>query len=418
MANTALKIALAILAVATMAPKVFEHYRSIWSLLHNNAPDRMARINNFKSHEIKFTDTIRSCEDALLIESEGLAIFSCDAGRERWNTVMGIFLPGNNSGAELYAYDYKDATAPDSKALKRFELIDYEHGEDFHSLGSAYNEETSTFFIVNHREGQMAVEMFKLDLVSFTAKHLGSIQHPLLHAPNSIAIINDHELYVTNDHYFSIRKHRALATAETYLRLPFGSVVHVDFSSLLDNPKSSGAGTISASVVARLPFANGIAILNSTTVAVASTTSASIYLYNVSRPINTSDTKAPPTFSYASEIELPFLVDNLKLASDGVLYAAGHPNPVALGTFARSRHICNDPAALAAAAAADASTRERCATTYRAGSWVSRWAEGRGVEHLYADVEFPTSCTAAFDAARRTGVVSGLYAKGILVWRE
>ncbi|KAI0011923.1 putative paraoxonase [Xylariaceae sp. FL0662B] len=403
----ALRIALSVLvlALAILSPKIYEHGQSMWFLLHDNAPERMVKINNFGSYEIKFADKVRSCEDALLVESEGLAIFSCDAGRERWNTVMGIFLPGNNTGAELYAYDYKTATAPDSESLNRLKIVDYEYGEDFHTLGMAYNEATSTLFVVNHREEQMAVEMFKLDLASFTAKHLGSIQHPLLHTPNSIAVINDHELYITNDHYFSIRKHPFLAVAETYLHPPLASVVHVDISPLLENTGNS----VSASIVARLPFANGIAILNETTVAVASTSTAAVYLYRVDGAGN-----SPPTWTYASQIRLPFLVDNLKRSRDGALFAAGHPNPAALARFAHSRHICNEAGALEAA---DASMRNFC-DTYRAGSWVARWTEAGGVEHLYADVEFPTSCTAAFDAERRTGIVSGLYAKGILVWRD
>ena len=45
-------------------------------------------VNTAKSYEIKFEDRLRSCEDAFLIEKEGLAILACDAGRERFNTVM------------------------------------------------------------------------------------------------------------------------------------------------------------------------------------------------------------------------------------------------------------------------------------------------------------------------------------------
>jgi hypothetical protein len=57
-------------------------------MLYTNAPERLPNINTFKSHEIKFADRVRSCEDALIVESRGVAIMACDPGRERWNTVM------------------------------------------------------------------------------------------------------------------------------------------------------------------------------------------------------------------------------------------------------------------------------------------------------------------------------------------
>lgn len=57
-------------------------------MMYKNAPGRLSEINTFRSHEIKFADRVRSCEDVLILESRGLAILACDPGRERWNTVM------------------------------------------------------------------------------------------------------------------------------------------------------------------------------------------------------------------------------------------------------------------------------------------------------------------------------------------
>lgn len=64
------------------------HRADTLATLYWNAPERLARVNTAKSYEIKFADRVRSCEDAFLIEKEGLAILACDAGRERYNTVM------------------------------------------------------------------------------------------------------------------------------------------------------------------------------------------------------------------------------------------------------------------------------------------------------------------------------------------
>ncbi|KAI1502536.1 putative paraoxonase [Biscogniauxia marginata] len=405
-----LRAALAILALAVLSPVFYERTQTL-SLFWKNAPGRLERIDNFGSHEIKFADRIRSCEDALLVESEGVAILACDPGREKWNTVMGVFLPGPVPSGELYIYDYKDAKASDTESLKRLEFVDFEVQDDFHTLGIAYDEATSTLFAASHRHDQPAIEVFKLDLKAYTAKHLGSIQHPLIHGPNSIALINSHELYVTNTNYFLVKDHPILNKVETYLGLPIASVVHVDFSAFLENPSNP----VQANTVARLAFANGIEILNETTVVVASTSRAAIHFYTATKSDDgDGDGGETRTLTHASQLRVPFLVDNLSVAGDGALLIAGHPHLPSLGRFAHSRHVCNSPEELAAA---DPATREGCAAA-ASPSWVAEWTEAGGLRHLYADTEYPSSATAARDAARKVGIVSGLYAKGILVWRE
>jgi len=53
-----------------------------------NTLERNPPIYNIKNHEVNFRDRIRNCEDVLLDEAMGIAILSCDPGRDRWNTVM------------------------------------------------------------------------------------------------------------------------------------------------------------------------------------------------------------------------------------------------------------------------------------------------------------------------------------------
>ncbi|KAI1842210.1 hypothetical protein JX266_011618 [Neoarthrinium moseri] len=348
------------------------------------------------------TDKIRSCEDALLIESAGVALLPCDPGRERWNSVMGFFVPGPVPRGELYAYDYKNSGAPDSESLKRFDFVDYAPGEDFHSLGMGYNGDSSTLLVANNRHDGPAVDIFKLDFEALTATHVRSIKHPLIHGPNAIVVRNSKEFFVTNDHFFLMAKSRLLSQAETYLGLPLGTVVHVDISD---------ATMVTANVVARVPFANGIELLNETTLAVASTSSGSVKLFTVT---NDAEPGSTPKLLYHSRIALPFNVDNLSLSSDGRLIMAGHPHPPSLVKFAATRYICNDPAEFAAA---DQATQEYCRTG-KTCSWVSEWSETDGLRHLYADTDYPSSATAALDAERKVGIIAGLYAKGILVWRE
>ncbi|KAI1459937.1 hypothetical protein F4805DRAFT_465886 [Annulohypoxylon moriforme] len=399
----AFKSAIFVIALAALAPFLYDSYIRL-STIFNNAPGKLVHLNNLKS-EIRFQDSIRSCEDALLVESKGLAIFSCDTGRESYNTVMGIFLPGPVPSAEIFAYDYTDASAPDTKSFKRFEIQGYEPGADFHTLGIAFDEATSTLFVANHRKDGPTVELFTLDLAAFTAKHFRTIRHPLLHGPNSIALINSRELLVTNDHYFLTEEYPTLAMLETYLGLPLGTVVHVDISALLGDP----AGEVKATVVAHLSFANGIKFLNESTVAVASTAKPAVYFYDFKK----ADSASTPTLTYKSSVRIPYFIDNVQVSQDGALYVAGHPHPPSLDKYASNRHKCNSPDL----ASADVAVQEECKTS-QAFSWVSRWTEEKGLEDLYVGAEYPSSCTAAFDSKRKVGIVAGLYAKGIMVWRE
>lgn len=280
--------------------------------------------------------------------------------------------------------------------------MDYEPGDDFHSLGLAYDESTSTLFVSNNRRDGPRVDLFKLDIGALQAKHFRSVRHDLIHGPNAIVLKNSHEFFVTNDHYFLMAKSRFLSQLETYLALPLGTVVHVDIS----DPE-----TTNATVVARVPFANGIELVNKTTLAVAATSKSQVQLYTI-----TDGTQADPvpSLSYKSSIRLPFNVDNLSLSADGRLLIAGHPHAPSLVQFAKTRYICNDPAELVKA---DDTMRGYCQTG-QAASWVSEWTEAGGLKHLYADTKYPTSATAAYDSERKIGIIVGLYAKGILIWRD
>lgn len=258
----------------------------------------------------------------------------------------------------------------------------------------AFDLETSNLFVVSHAIAGSHIELFNLDIESLTASYIQTIQHPLINAPNSIASINGQEFYVTNDHYITKKQSFLLSNLETYLGPPTGTVVHV---SLKDS-------NINVKVVAWVPFANGIEILNSSTVAVASSSRAAIYMFN------TSDAT---TFKETSRIKLPFLPDNLS-GSGGKLLIAGHGHMPALAKFTQSRRFCNDPFEYERA---DPTVKESC-LKLQAVSWVSEWSESEGLKHLYVDTEYPSSSTAVKDAGKGVGIITGLYAKGILIWRD
>ncbi|KAK7917600.1 hypothetical protein PG985_011208 [Apiospora marii] len=379
-----------VLVVAALSAFIYPRISLLQSFYYNH-PDRLVPLNNIGPYEVKFGDRLRSCEDVILIESKGVAIVACDPGRERWNTVMGIFLSGPVPGAEFYVYEYENLD--DDKSLTPLEVVGYAPGEDLHTLGLAFDEDTSSLFVANHRHDGSRVDVFHLDFESHTLRHAHSIQHPLIHGPNSILLVNSHEFYVTNDHHFLAKDHPIISKLETFTSFPTGTLVHVDMTPLLQDPAS--------------------ALVNDTTLAVASTNSASIRLYSISPPSKVSNGRHPMLRPSAS-IPLSFLPDNLSKSSNGAIVVAGHPHAISLGKFAATRHICNSPEDLAKA---EPSVREVCEKS-KAGSWVSQWTEAEGVRDLYVGTDYPTSSTAARDLGRKTGIISGLYAKGLLVWRD
>jgi hypothetical protein len=46
------------------------------------------QVNEFSDYKIAFEDEVRNCEDMVMDEKRGAIILSCDAGRDKWNTVM------------------------------------------------------------------------------------------------------------------------------------------------------------------------------------------------------------------------------------------------------------------------------------------------------------------------------------------
>lgn len=332
--------------------------------------------------------------------------------------------------ANLYVYDYKDASTPDASALKQVELVGFDGKDDFHTLGLAFDEASGTLFAVSHARAGSRIERFALDLAALTATHTGTIRHPRIRAPNSIALVNAHELYVTNDHFFVARRSGWLSKLETMLALPLGSVVHVKLGEQeqeQDETERAGRGgngnggsgnggngngeetktlPVSVRVVARVAFANGIHMLNATTVAVAACSRAAIYLYERQQD--------DASLAFKTSFRVPFLPDNLSVHG-GKLYLAGHPHFPSLARFTQTRRVCNEPLELAKASP---SVQEYCQTGAPAPSWVAEWTDEGGLTSLYAGTGYPSSATAAKDPSRGVGIVAGLYAKGLLVWRD
>lgn len=305
-----------------------------------------------------------------------------------------MFVNNTVPSAGLFLYDYKDASAD----LQPIKLVGFAGQNDFHTLGMSLDEASSTLFVVNHAKAGSRVEKFKLDTTKRTATHLGTIQHPLIRSPNALVAIDEHSFYVTNDHRFVVRDTWILSKLETFSSLPLGTLVRVTLDA------KNAVQT--ADVLARAPFANGIEMLDKDTLVLASTTMPGFIVFDV---------QADGSLKEKKRVYTQFLADNLSVDGDKLM-VAGHPHFPALAKFSATRHICNDAAEHAKASD---EMKAYCEDTRaHAPSAVAEWSEKGGLKMLYVDTEYPSSAMAVRDSKRNFGMVAGLYAKGVLVWRD
>jgi len=384
---------LLIAAIAIAAPWVYDRYLG-FSTIFANRPGKFENVNHFKSHEVKFRDRLRNCEDVLVEEEMGIAFLSCNPERDQWNTVMGAFASpldkrDGTDSPHIWIYDYSTPNIPDSDALKPLVLTDYNNAADFQPLGIEFDAATSTLYVVNHsRNSGNLIEVFQVSVQNSVARYVQTLKHPLIHTPNSIHSLGDGKLLVTNDHYIGALVSPFISQVETFSGIPGGSVVYTDVHNLQHTK-----------TLTHVPFANGIAMLNSTTVAVASSSTMGVNFYNFY-----SDTIS---LYFRKYIRAPSTVDNLFVDSSGKLLLAGHPFAPALTAVSKARANCN----------VQGLDEEKGACECTAPSWVGEWSEEEGLKTLYKNDgdEFCSSTTLARDVGRGVSIVTALYDRGILV---
>jgi arylesterase/paraoxonase len=385
-----------------------------------NRPGKFENVNKFKSHEVKFRDQLRNCEDVLFEEGMGIAFLSCNPERDQWNTVMVCSFPlfifktklslgvgdshlqgtfataldkrDGEDRPNIWIYDYSTPSIPDSDALKPLVLTNYDNAADFQPLGIEFDAVTSTLYVINHsRNSGNIIEVFQVSVQDAVARHMQTLKHPLIYTPNSIHSLGDGKLLVTNDHYIGALISPLISQVETFAGIPGGSVVYTD----IQNPSHT-------KTLVRIPFANGIAMLNSSTVAVASSAKMGVNLYTFS----------PDTINlyFRKYIRAPSSVDNLSVDASGKLLMAGHPFAASLMKVSKARAKCN----------MRGSEEEKKACECTAASFVAEWSESGGLNTLYKNSgeEFCSSSTYARDVGRGVGIVTGLYDRGILVARD
>jgi arylesterase / paraoxonase len=252
---------------------------------------------------------------------------------------------------------------------------------------------SKTLYVASHSQIGAAIEVFQIDSKGTKATWKKTVTHDLMVTPNSVLPLSEDEILFTNDHKFPIESQRTLATIETYLAIPGGSLIYL-------NTKTGTGHSLT-----NIPFANGIGLLNKTHIAVSSTTLPAVLIYELS-----PDRK---TVTLQQKLRPRFYADNLRVDADGKLLIAGHPYIFSYGKVAKTQQKY-DMDGTGEAGLLPEKDRPR------APSWIVEWdGNPEGVlKDLYIGDEFGTSTTAARDVKRGVGFIGGLYDKGILMWKE
>lgn len=296
---------------------------------------------------------MKFCEDLVQWPQADLIIVSCDPGRLRWNTVLGPLADPTPRGV-LYAYHFNSTTSedPSGTSLYRLDMLGFPDSQDFHPLGlelHSTNTHSARLFVVNHRRDRSVIEVFDLNLDSenqrggkATLSWRRTLAHDRIWTPNSIVAVGPTSLLVTNDHYFNRRFHSIPHILETWLRIPGGNVIEIEFDDNTPGLHSSSSigdaleskGVEAWKVIGRIHFANGLALDPSgTTLVVAASMEYSLFFYS-RKPPTTPESRA--SYAFTGSKSLTFAPDNIVFDEPKRIIVTGHPHGLTLVKFVKA----------------------------------------------------------------------------------
>lgn len=261
-------------------------------------------------------------EDVVALPSENIAVLSTDPSRNVYNAFT-------NEGDEAAAPDgqlvFLDLSrSPEEVDAVSLQIGGWPGGRVFHPLGLGYATHDHNLFAVANMASPPGVEILRLDLGAEPPKMtwVRTLSHPSLTTPNSVVVLSETQVLVTNSFRFSARQHRLLNKAETMLALPLGRVLLLT---------ADGNATTAVSVSEGFALANGLALSDDGRVlAVAGSTGQEVQIYDVSPSARGGAQLDPKAIAYRETIPVKFVVDNLRFvgAAPGnyTFLAAGHPS--------------------------------------------------------------------------------------------
>lgn len=255
---------------------------------------------------------ISFAEDALHVPGQDAVIFSADAGRAIYNPFSGEGDFNASPGGTLIWYDLNDGTQ------RPLSFENWPQGRRMHQLGIAMKGDLLA--IANLASGGDAPGIEILRLEGTTAHWIRTISGPDVTTPNSVVLVNERQVLVTNSYGFTPHKHPLLAKLETFLGLPLGYVWRLTVRE---------DGSVESKAVSeRLAMANGMALSDDgRLLAVAGSVGMEVQVYDVSPPI--TDDASKSAITYRETLPLGYTVDNVHFLSTGANHtflAAGHPS--------------------------------------------------------------------------------------------
>ncbi len=273
------------------------------------------------------------CEDVVLWEAGGVAIFSSDPSRDIYNPFAAEGDPTKAASGRLMAYP-----------LAGGDVYDIAPGFEMHPLGVGVHRTLPILAVANLTAAGAPVEIFRLAVEEgkVRATHVRSLVHPALATPNAVVPLSEDAVLVTNSFRYSAHFSKLLNTLETFLAIPGGTVLR------LANEKDK----TTCEVVARgIALANGLAISDDGSVlAVAGCVTSNIHIYDMTSPLDADDASMGGRLRFRESIPAGFLVDNLRFVrtdTDHVFLACGHPSALDFTACAKSHgeKLCGTRAA-------------------------------------------------------------------------
>ena len=301
MANSQkLKIATVLLTVSAL---LYQSLTQRSPLLLLSTPGAVPDSHACKVHH---PDLLSNCEDFARLPSTSYVFLSCDRGRREWYHALSAF-PSSAPKGEIFLWDYaQPAVAP--VLLSTADSL----GNDFHPLGISAvttSPTTARLFIANQAKSSGSIEVLDVNLDTRTALHSQTLRHGGIWSPNGVAAVDASSLFVTNDAFFS-RRWRTGLLLEVLLGLPGGNIVHV----------SVAPTEVSVDNVARVSFANGIAVDKANAKLYVASSTHGLYTYAILDPSTTPHRAAAESF-----VRTPFAADNV-LLDGSTVYVSGIPS--------------------------------------------------------------------------------------------
>ncbi|CAG8611029.1 498_t:CDS:2 [Paraglomus brasilianum] len=198
-----------------------------------------------KCKVVKGLEGFEGCEDIVIHHKSGSAFLACGNVKSRmtgWFPPLGMWNEVPIVKDQPFVYDINAGT------VKPLKLVNYPDDDiTLHGLGiydDPNDPQNPTLFFVNHKRSGSVIEIFEHRIGTDELKHVETVKHELIHAPNDVAPISKNEFYVTND---IIYKNEFMRYAQIFLRLPYSDVVF-----------HSGKTNTTTIVADGLRYANGI----------------------------------------------------------------------------------------------------------------------------------------------------------------